>query len=376
MPKITKSGGILQFDGAPLKEFGVNSYQLFYQSIRTGVFTTPATRLAALNGYGVRIVRTLLCPFFPIEMDVYRDTPTTYFERMETFLDLCEANGISIIAVLTWRHATLTDPLDVNDLDTPGSTSRLLIEGYVDDVVSRFHGHNAIAAWEIGNEWDLYKDNASYLPSVSLVDETKSSYSAPNDVLTSTAITGVYTDCIAAIRAYDTERIIMAGTACGYGNVSTTAWQSSMATDCSGMDAYSKHLYPGVSGVYNTIYTGIFSNNCLDAFYGLRQLAKKAETDGNPLIVGEFGCSLTWSYANRSDIINRQVDAIIGANVPLALLWNYPDGPTTDYDITDLMPHMAEWTARMVAAASRLSPQGRVMSSDAGYFVVSADANT
>jgi hypothetical protein len=369
VPKITKSAGVLQFDGAPLREFGVNAYYLFYRSVSSGDFTTTTQHLAALRGYGVRIVRTLLCPFWPVQMDVYRNTPTTYFARMQTFLDLCESYGISIVANIGWRYATWTDTGNVNDLATPGSTSRLLAISLTDGTVSRFYTHNAIAAWEIGNEYDLKKDVTTSLPSVSLVDGTKASYSSPNDVLSTAAISGIYSDFVTAVRVYDSDRVVMAGAACAYGTATVANWNSSMAADCSGMGAYSRHIYPGVSGVSQTANTGPNGDNCATAFYGLRQLAKKAEADGNPLIIGEWGCSKTYAYANRADIINRMVDAIIGSNIPLALLWNYPDGPTTDYDITDLMPYMAGWNARM-SAGSNLSPQGRIYSSDAGYFAI------
>ena len=335
-----------------------------------GSFSTTQTRLSAISEVGVRLVRTLLCPLWPGELDVYRNSPVAYFDRMTTFLDLCAASGISILANLLWRHATWSDPLDVITLETTGSTGRALIRAYVTDAVSRFYGHPAIAAWEVGNEWDLYRDSVTSLPSASVSDGTKASYSSPNDVLSSTAINGIYADAITAIRAYDSNRVIIAGTACAYGNVALATWKTTMAEDSTGMDAYSRHMYPGVSGITGTPNTGIFGDNDSSAFYGLRHLARKGEADGNPVIVGEFGCPKNWAYGDRLDVITRQVNSIVSSKIPLAFLWNFPDGPSGQYDILDLMPFIREWNALMKSGVySTVNPQGSVSSSDAGYFV-------
>jgi hypothetical protein len=96
--------------------------------------------------------------FWPSQMNLYNTNATAYWSTLDTIVGLAKSHGCSLVPSLVWNLFLFSDmehePLGA--LVQPASSKAYAaMEVYVSAFVSRYSHEPAIAAWEIGNEWNL-----------------------------------------------------------------------------------------------------------------------------------------------------------------------------------------------------------------------------
>ena len=176
------AGEFLERDGARLLRrgmtwrcVGINKHELldYYLAGAAPCFdgdyekerATARSALARLSETGVDVIRVRATGFWPtqIEQTYYSgpDRRRLFWERFEQMLDDCDDAGLRIIFTLAWHNGGWADlghePL-CELIANPHSTSRLMLEEWIRDCVSRYRSRETVLFWELVNEANLSAD--------------------------------------------------------------------------------------------------------------------------------------------------------------------------------------------------------------------------
>lgn len=180
--RLRVQDGRLLASGIARHSVGVNAYDLFTKFLVLGG-TTYKTDLATLAANGVKYARVSAtfgdAADYPTNHQTYigvvgASPVATYVPALMTFLDAACNVGIGIVLVLNWRGwnvATTLGSTAMPDIVTVNSVTRRYMQDFTRTVVRQVGDHPAIAAWELGNEWDnavtnrsIYTSSASPIP--------------------------------------------------------------------------------------------------------------------------------------------------------------------------------------------------------------------
>lgn len=275
--KILKNvNGILYCAGSAVNSIGINAWDLFYDALKGGV--AYKTDLATIASKGVKFLRVSATPNVAADITSYIGSDgfnpvSTYIPLLNSFLKEANRVGVGIILVVCWNELTLRTALGgapASDLGVSTSATRVWLRGFSSRLAKSFSNTEGLAGWGIANEFVNYAWGEKFLTAGS--DLTKNHIGAMVEVTN---------DIVAAIRSYDSERIIMsAGGTLGSGSMgSFKEFAQKYVASAGNCDAVSYHWYEGniVSGNGDHAWIGTDLGGSLKVINALRAACAKAE---------------------------------------------------------------------------------------------------
>jgi len=168
-------GGFLEVRGTrlfledkPFAEISFNKFDLFWQLLaaeheRPGFGPQPAARaekaLRELHEFGFKTIR-VFCATGAMDRDYFDPAAQPRFHAaMDRMLDLCDRHELRVVFCLaTTNNLRAPDESSWQAVADPKSCSRVRIETFVDDMVTRYRNRTTVAIWEIANELLLEAD--------------------------------------------------------------------------------------------------------------------------------------------------------------------------------------------------------------------------
>lgn len=241
--KLLKNvNGILYSSGSMVNSIGINAWDLFYDALKGGV--AYKTDLATIASKGIKFLRVSATPNVAADITSYIGADgfnpvSTYIPLLNSFLKEANRVGVGIILVVCWNESTLRTALGgapASDLGVSTSATRVWLRNFSARLAKSFTNTDGLAGWAISNEFVNYAWGEKFL--------TASSDSTKNHI---GAMVEVTNDIVSAIRAYDSERIIMsAGGTLGSGSMgSFKEFAQKYVSSAGNCDAVSYHWYEG-----------------------------------------------------------------------------------------------------------------------------------
>ncbi|MCC6356473.1 MAG: hypothetical protein IT577_21510 [Verrucomicrobiae bacterium] len=361
---LSWAGGQFHLGGEPLVEISFNKFDLFWAvrdaraaAAREGKPELAERALAAqdkalgeIREIGCRTIRIFGSPWGTFS-EAYDDPGrrAEMFSAMDSVLGLCERHGIGVIYSL--GAAGLHDPAPRGQgragpkpaggtraeglyelISDPGSRGRARLNSYLDEVVSRYRGRKAIAMWEITNELTNQAD----------IGEREWGASP-----TLAQVAAFFDEVARRIKAKDPLRLVSNGGShlreCAWNLYQRKGWrkdtleEQGRAFDLlfgrSGVDVVDIHYYAVKTGGYE-----IAGSGGVPMLVDPVRYMELARGVGKPLIFGEFAALPSgfdggsrpepgW-FAGYDDPgakawVQKAVDAIVEAGVPLSYYWPY-----------------------------------------------------
>lgn len=360
MAKLTVRNGILYFGEEVCREVGFNvvgllAHRSWYQQLDT--LHQEQIDVCAANG--VRIIRangmptgpatsgtsgnwdTHGIPAGPVVGNAYTNLNATFYARQREILDYALSKGVSVIICMMGRMPTLADLKGETQsvgFGSAGSATRTFARTIFANYVNALKDHEAIAAWEINNEWNnLIELNSIPTDGAGSANPVPGAptYTDPADKVTMAQFVDTMSELAGVIKANDPTRAVLSGNA--------GAWD----TNLHGMEGYAKFLGRINPDPFDTISFHQYSvpanqqkfDNGLDGLKEAMQQCKVAALQlKKPIILGEVGAPESiptkgkdWAFIQ--DLINDpqgpQVTLLWDLNKPGT---EYPT-PTPDWTI-------------------------------------------
>ncbi|MCC6731033.1 MAG: cellulase family glycosylhydrolase [Chthonomonadales bacterium] len=228
---VTRDGARLMLDGREYRAIGVNAPGLFtdyagiglhleetHGSARTARRSAEeAVRSAAKQR--IAFIRFWATGFWPKDMRLYWDDPTTYWARMDEVFALCRRSGVRLVPSIFFNASMwpLLCEEDCSAIADPRSRTYAAMRRYAREIVSRYRDDTNVLAWEICNELCLAADVNSEgrdAPGPGVMDGPwhKSKWNAA-DSLTTADILRFYADMTAFIKSIDANHLVTSGDA-------------------------------------------------------------------------------------------------------------------------------------------------------------------
>lgn len=338
---LAVSNGRLQLDGQNIREVGFNAAYMLARRWYTSTDSQHIETIDYLSGYGVRVIRCVAIPNASGSggglgtWGTATGLSASFYTAQDAIFDYAATKGVQIIPVLFGNYWAIANYKSekCNQLGVQASAMRAYMRTCADEYVAHYKGHTAVAAWEIGNEWNNYAELSAY-PSGN--DYTGSAYSADSaNLITIQNLVDAYVDIASTIKAQDSSRCVISGNA--------GPW----ATNRFGLEGYETILSTINPDPIDTLCMHIYSkwdNNawCRFGFDTMPAIAAHAkrygDSIGKPLVIGEIGVSSSLDTYGKDAEILRAYLSDKGA-APLTLVWNfYKPGSTSpdsnsNYDI-------------------------------------------
>jgi hypothetical protein len=340
--KLVNDNGILKNNGKPIRELGYNCFYMTQvlladhtvENLMWGQRDDYQRELKLIAESGVRYIRAPVCLYYPAKYrDWYYNTDKVeYFNRLKMFFDTAADYGIGIVATLYWGYYTIPDVVGETISAAYGNNTSLT---YTEskDFITRFWNaigdHDALAAWEIGNEFNLPAENNAYPPNNAGSAWIRTDHNATVDTFSITLMNAFYTEIANHIRSYDTERIILSGNA-GSGGVLSDSVDYLTDTltptiNPDPIDTLSNHFYRQghmVGYDYKNLYQII------------RKSRVKGKALGKPFILGEFGTSYLETYNDIDGVeaLDTALDIIERTGVQLSFVWAWRRDDIVDWN--------------------------------------------
>ena len=275
--------GILYSGNAEVHSIGINAWDMIYDALKGGA--AYKTDLALIASKGVKYIRVSATP--NVAADLTSMVGLTGFNPVSTYAPIVadvlrEANrvGLGIILVVCWNESALRSALSsapASDLAVATSTTRVWLRDFSAFLAKTFVNPEGLAGWALANEFVNYAWGLRFVTATS--DATKNHIGAMVEVTN---------DMVAAIRAYDSNRIVMsAGGALGSGSMgSFKEFAQKYVASAGNCDAVSYHWYEGniVNANGDHAWIGTDLGGSLKVINELRAACKKA---GKVLILDE-----------------------------------------------------------------------------------------
>ncbi len=316
--------------------------------------TTFASVMDDLVARNIRFVRFLVIGF---RTKTYRfgfkENRTLFFTKLDALVAAAESRGVLLVPSLFFSSPCLP-PHFSEPLNAYGNTASQTYQEMslvISEIVSRYKNSSAIAYWEFSNETDARTSNPVSSPNFSFdvnMEQPNGWTSADgwNDLTSSVATQRFHDLC----KTYDPDGVTASGNQ-GWRVLGHNRRNSIMdilrdITLDDKTDTATIHPYES-QGFHTTAYEGM-------AAY-LRQLRSHLEAANKPLIVGEFGCSLTFSAGGRTGVQCYKfiLDNIMSAEVDLAMSWAISAYPENDANWYHNVPAGAQVLAALTAAARK-----------------------
>lgn len=305
--------GRLLLDGSRFRNIGLNyggAVQRIYSQVSPTAcaYTPSAEQDQALDiaaQCGAKVLRVKATPFWPAQW-IYglnggkawsaatAADREPHYQRIDAFLDKCQARGIGVILTLFFRHASVPDLVGepVRAWLTAGSNTRNVAAAITQEVVTRYLNHDAVYGYEWSNEVNHYNDASDAtrggFPAVNAGFGTASSYSAATAMFNGAEFASVLSWWYGVVKSIDNQRLVMSGNGPNsYSRPGGTAgivqpisaWYDEQLRD-NPMNSVSIHWYGNVS----------YGSNGFRALESILAGGRhRAAQRGQAFVVGEFG---------------------------------------------------------------------------------------
>jgi hypothetical protein len=337
---LTVVNGVLQYNGQPCNEVGLNVAYLLARRWYNSTDTQHIETLDKLAENNIRIIRCVAIPNAGGTggglgtWGTATGLSAAFYTAHDAIYDYAATKGIKIIPTL---FATYWGPANyklekLNQLGVQASATRAYMRTCTIEYVTHYLNHPAIAAWEITNEWNNYAELNAY-PAGN--DYTAAPYSAdPNNLITIQNFVDAIQDIAVQIRSVDSSRAILSGNAGPWFTTRLAAdgYEGILnLINPNPINTISVHLYS-----YPT--NGVWFRGGYEPLSDIIQIAKKVGRNvQKPVILGECGVSESLQNTNKDyNLLAQHVTSSDAA--PLTLVWNFykpgstlPDSNTT-YD--------------------------------------------
>ena len=358
--KLTVKGDAILCNGVPIRELGVNDFSPMSRLVTGGGMVNYYSQMERMRDFGIRYVRAFLG--FPAYLKgaiytntYFRTTPEKeeeYYALLKSYLDAADKCDIGVVLCFfpdPWvipdaigERLNVAFGMDGNLLTN--SASMQLMAHIIEQVVTRFKDHPAIAGWEAQNEWDLKADYQT-LPEVRTDLGTLSSYTKEEDTLTLSTMKTLTQWVCQKIKEYDTSDILVSSgnngpirqssyeyafgdTSMPSGDIGSTYIAACISDlNLAPVNAISIHRYSTLMGARSLF-------DSYDLLVSIRKKAKELHrTTGRDVsfIIGEFGAAW-WAPAfddayegfnNNTDVeqYEKGLSSIYDSGVQLAFVW-------------------------------------------------------
>lgn len=143
----------------------MNLPDLFWSYLGQGPGTPASARamMDAARAQGFTHARFAATPYWPIDMTGskgWKNFPGVYWAAFDQLVADARARGLRLVPSMFWNLYMFPDAFGepIGKLFTPASVTRVKAEQYVTEFVTRYANEPAIAAWELGNEYNLLAD--------------------------------------------------------------------------------------------------------------------------------------------------------------------------------------------------------------------------
>lgn len=346
--------GTVMMDGKPFYGYGANGYMLVSQQF-VDPFYDYEEAFVTLKKYNIPFVRMALCGETVDAINMYLEEPEIYFSFIDRTIALAEKYNVGIIADMCWGYAYVNGLFGEQAYkigDTSSKSYKFAVR-YAEDIVKRYKNSPAIWGWEISNELnlmcDLYGD-AGWVPTA--FGEARPAKPNGYDHITGREVQTLIKGVSAAIRKYDTYRIISNGNGIVRGNAKnllkasdnmkndhtwTVSWEADTLEEFYEMNeffcpdpcnTYSMHIANGDDSGYVSMEwdvwgkTGVTYKEYLESYVTAAKKAKKA------LFFGEFGSfeGITFKpeyFETNKSTFKKIVSDMKAADIRFAALWMF-----------------------------------------------------
>jgi hypothetical protein len=334
-------------EGKPFRGIGVNYFDCFLRTLKSGADTSYDAGFATLAEKGIPFARFCATGFWPRDMALYRTDRAEYFRRLDEVVKSAQKRGVGLVPSLFWLSSCVPDlvgePMD--QWANPSSKTQAWMREYVREVVTRYRDNPAILAWECGNEYSLGANlpNAKdHRPAVHPTLGTASERSERDD-LTFDIVRAAFAAFATEVRKYDARRLILSGDSF----LRASAWHQEHGGTW-GKDSPEQFaemlakVNPDPVNAINVHMYGHDDERLAMAMEASRKLNK-------PLFVGEFGAP--GEMPKAAEDLRRMVKAIEDDGVPLAALWVFDLSSQKEWIITGT--NARSWQLDLIGDANR-----------------------
>ncbi len=340
---LVRRGPDLYLKGRPLRQIGVNKYDLFIRYLEGGSAREQVLKaLDAAASYRLRVLRFSAAGFYPSQMALWSNEPI-YWSAMDQLVAGARKRELYLVPVINWNLYLFTDMAGecVQDLLTNSdSRSRQYLWLYTYQLVSRYAREPTILFWELTNEMNLQADlefmNPYGFSLLNPVHEGTSYMRLRRDHFTSDQMIPFLQEWAHFVRSVDAVHLISTGfsaprpaaqhlrAAKGKGDwtADSPAEMETYIKDThpDPIDIISIHFYQG----HDTLRWDIKDPTSTAALDHFVQAARRI---GKPLFIGETGED--YKQNPTAPFLMKVLDTSGRLSIPLVLLWNWmsPDGP-------------------------------------------------
>lgn len=327
------TNGTLQRYGRPYRAVGVNFYDAFQRALETEAGRECDSGFALLEMRDIPFARFSAGGYWPVQWGLYQTNRFDYFSRLDAVVRSAERHQIGLIPSLFWNLSAIPDLVGepCNRWGDTHSKVHAFMKGYVREVVSRYRDSPAILAWEFGNEFTLAADlpNAvEHRPQAAPSLGTPRARTAA-DELTHDQIRIAFKAFAEAVRAQDSERLILSGNAFPRGS----AWhqRKSRTWEKDTPEQFAEMLRDDNPDPMQALTVRAYEPSDFDR---LDSAVRIGRTLRKPVFVGEFGVPgrpLPDQVATFNALLTRLDDS----GVSLAALWVYDfNAQAADWNVT------------------------------------------
>jgi hypothetical protein len=340
-------------DGKPFRAIGVNYFDCFLRTLKSGDDTSYDTGFGTLAEKGIPFARFCATGFWPRDMKLYQTDRAEYFRRLDGVVKSAEKHGVGLVPSLFWLSSCVPDlvgePMD--EWANPSSKTRAWMRDYVREVVTRYRDNPAIWAWEFGNEYSLGANlpNAKdHRPAVHPALGTASARSERDD-LTFDILRAAFAAFATEVRKYDPRRLILTGDSF----LRESAWHQEHGGTW-GKDTpeqFAEMLEKVNPDPVNAISVHMYEHNDQRLAMAM-EVSRKMD---KPLFVGEFGAPGETPKAMED--ARRLLKAIVDDGVPIGALWVFDLSSQQEWNVTGT--NARAWQLDLIGEANRELREGK-----------------
>lgn len=291
--------------------------------------------LADAQDAGVTLMRVAVGGYAPTafgedgDLDLWLSNPAKFWTHMDQMMNDLDEFGIRLIPVLMWNAGQF--PAMANEtladlVKDPRSKSRILLNTFVTDFVTRYRDRQTIYFYELTNELNLQAD----LDAVARCKKRRKKECAARENISTDDLIVFSGQFAGLIRESDKFRLISSGYSVPRASAehlrSRPEWSSS-GPDWSrdSREQFSKHLkeiHSAVDIISIHLYSGKANNRfgTDDPLALLEEAHRAAREAGKPLFVGEFG-DLNPVLAGPDSHVARMIDRMVKLGVEYSAVW-------------------------------------------------------
>ncbi len=385
---LTVNNGVLVRNGAPFRGVGVDFIDPFISAVdgmsATGNGTHTMTyreSFQTLNQLNIKFCRISAWDFWPKTPtgpgnSLYITDKDSFFHELDDVFRAAEDNGIGMIPSVFFSESNVVDLVTLfNPPGTPqesmdqwgnvNSGTIALMKQFVQDYIGHYQSSPSLWGYEFANEFNLSEDihGSQFWPST-WTDLGEPATRSSADELTGAQCRTAFAQFGAAVRLYDTNRIIVSGNGeprpSEYNlNISGgTSWTEDtlaqmdsvlLADNPDPINTISLHTYDAVQSRFNTSVP--VANWIADC---------KAEGDSvkKPIYVGEFGQESIQNATPAQDWTTSSnfyaiLDAIQSQGASIAAVWCYDFPQYGTYDGWNVVPtNSRSWMLSAIQAVN------------------------